>query len=129
MLSKSKGMYMPFSFVVGILFINSRKTTEEVLCYELIHFFQDVTGQGLTLIEENDKFKPIKQLARLNELKTFDTIRKELAKLVIAKHKIILYINSICYQMEKNEVDEDVPIKVINRLIRFINELKRKTEH
>lgn len=125
-LKLGRAMYMPFSQEIGILFINSKKMSEEVVCHELIHFLQDVTGQGMAMAKENEKFSPIEQLARLNDLETFGTIDRKLAKLVISEHEIVPYMNSLCYLMEKNNVEADVPRKMLNNLIKFTQELKRR---
>lgn len=122
-----KSMYMPFSNKVGLMLVNFNKYNEDVIAHEMIHFIQDVTGQGIANVKVDSnntgKFVQIEKLAKLEQLQSFGIIKKEYLKHVINDYELIPYINNICYLFERNNIKGHKPLEIINELIKFRNNL------
>ena len=70
-----KSMYMPFSNKVGLMLVNFNKYNEDVIAHEMIHFIQDVTGQGIANVKVDSnntgKFVQIEKLYKTHEIIAF----------------------------------------------------------
>lgn len=105
----SSAAYAPFSDVFGILMIDLNNINKNIIKHELIHFIEDVTGNGI--LSNNDlltqylkyrNIQPIYQLKKLLSQKEIcELINLEYYQQIFNKHEMIPYINSLCYQLEE----------------------------
>ena len=128
-LNHCEGAYIEFSKPFGILFINGTNYSQITIAHELIHFIQDVTGQAIILPHENDKvttkdkfiaIESLPGITKLSELTgdTLNTLRE-----IFNSEELIPYINNICHQFELNLDNKTDPLKIINDLFRYTNQL------
>jgi len=122
----SPGGYCPLSNQYGILLLNINVVSSDAIYHELIHFIQDVTGEGILAEKQpNGYFNPIEILAQLKLLNTFNLIDNNISYTLINKYEIIPYINNICHKLEQQNINKDVPLKLINQLIVKTKSLKQ----
>lgn len=120
-----EGAYIKFSKPFGILFINEKHCSDITIAHELIHFIQDVTGQAITLSHEiGDKFIAIESLPGITKLSKLTGDNLNTLRNIFNNEELVPYINNICHNFERFfKTDKTGPLKTINELIRYVNQL------
>lgn len=118
-LQKAKGLYVPFSSSIGFIFIGKSFSPGD-LVHELIHFFQDVTGQSVAKLDLNESWNPIEVLAKTGHL---GAVKMDGIEQLVDESEIIPYFNEVCYALEENNASREEAMDTVNSLIRKKNEL------
>lgn len=124
-LSNCEGAYIKFSKQFGILFINEKNYSAITIAHELIHFIQDVTGKAITLpYKIEDKFIAIESLPGITKLSKLTGDNLNTLRNIFNNEELVPYINNICHNFEiLFKTDNVSPLKTINELIRYVNQL------
>lgn len=128
------GAYMKFQKDMGILFCSTDndEKTKEIIYHELIHYLQDVTGNGQpdieSIIEHNGsapKFMPLQLLSKMT--REIDGLPSNVIENLLNAQDVVAYLNNIALIFQKNGATAEEALEVVNSLIREANSKEGET--